>query len=40
MKIYAVAHWHVTHMLHAANQASLSIAGHNHARRIVQGLHG
>ena len=40
MEINAVAHWYMAHMLHAANQARLSIAGHDHACRIVQRLHG
>ncbi|MNZ54311.1 hypothetical protein D3C78_722090 [compost metagenome] len=39
MEIHAVAHRDVTHMFHAADHADLRIAGHDHARRIVQGLH-
>ena len=39
VKIHAVAHRDVAHMLHAANQADAGVAGHDHARRIVQRLH-
>ena len=39
MEIDAVAHRDVPHMLHTADQAGLSIAGHDHTCRIVQRLH-
>ena len=30
------AHWHMAHVLDAANQANAGIAGHDHTGRIVQ----
>ena len=40
VEIDAVAHRHMAHVLHAANQADAGIAGHDHACGIVQRLHG
>lgn len=40
MEIDAMAHWHMAHVLDAANQADAGIAGHDHTGRIVQRLHG
>ena len=39
MEIDPVAHRHVAHVLHAAHQTGLRIAGHDHPRRVVQRLH-
>ena len=39
VEIDPVAHRHVTHVLDAAHHASLRIAGHDHAGRVVQRLH-
>ena len=39
VEINPVAHRHVAHVLHAADQTGLRITGHDHACRIVQRLH-
>ena len=39
MEIDTVAHWHMAHVLNAANQAGLRIAGHNGPGSIMQRLH-
>ncbi len=39
VEIDPVAHRHVAHVLNAAHQAGLRIAGHDHAGCVVQRLH-